>query len=59
MEKLLYTTAEVCDLLGIGRTTLYELINANKIQIVRIGRRGIRVSKSELERYVKDNQTQG
>lgn len=38
-EKLLLTTSEAAERLGIGRTTLYELIRAGKLRTIKIGRR--------------------
>lgn len=38
MEKL-YTTKEFCEIVGIGRTSLYNYINAGAIEPMRIGRR--------------------
>lgn len=38
MEKLLYTTSEAAQLLGIGRSKVYELIYAGTLGSVKIGR---------------------
>ncbi|ABW15648.1 DNA binding domain, excisionase family [Parafrankia sp. EAN1pec] len=38
MTKLLLTPAEAAELLGVGRTTIYELMNSGDIPSVRIGR---------------------
>ena len=38
MEKLLLTPREAADLLGIGRSKLYELLQAGQIPSVRIGK---------------------
>ena len=35
-EKILITPAEACQLLGIGRTTMYKLIHAGVIPAVRL-----------------------
>jgi excisionase family DNA binding protein len=42
MEKLLLTAEETAEVLGIGRSKVYELLRAGVIQSVRIGacRRG-------------------
>ena len=38
MEKLLLTPREAADVLGIGRSKLYELLQAGQIPSVRIGK---------------------
>jgi excisionase family DNA binding protein len=35
--KLLYTTAEACELLNVGKTKLFELIRSGELGTVRIG----------------------
>ncbi|WP_322756782.1 helix-turn-helix domain-containing protein [Frankia sp. Cas3] len=51
MHKLLLTPAEAADLLGVSRTTLYELLNAELIESVRIGR-ARRIPRAALVTYV-------
>ena len=51
MTRLLYPVAEAGDKLGIGRSTLYELIAAGTIRTVKIGRRTL-IAHDELERYI-------
>lgn len=51
MARLLYTIADAHDQLGIGRSTLYELMAAGVIQTVKIGRRTL-IAHDELVRYV-------
>jgi excisionase family DNA binding protein len=55
MNKYLYTISEAAELLGVGRTTMYELLNSRKLMITRIGTRGIRISDDELRRYIAEN----
>ena len=38
-------------MLGVGRTTLYELINQGRLRPVHIGR-SLRIPVAELERFV-------
>lgn len=38
MEKLMLTPEEVADALGIGRSTVYDLLRLNAITSVKIGR---------------------
>lgn len=35
--QLLYTTSQAAEMLSIGRTSLYELINSGRLQSVKIG----------------------
>jgi excisionase family DNA binding protein len=37
MDKLLLTAEETAEVLGIGRSKVYELLQAGAIQLVRIG----------------------
>ena len=39
MTPITISIAEACRLAGIGKTSLYELLNAGKIEAVRVGRR--------------------
>jgi excisionase family DNA binding protein len=39
MQKLLLNTTEAAQILGIGRTTLYDLIRTNRIRTVKVGAR--------------------
>jgi len=53
MSRLLHSLPEGAELLGgIGRSTLFELIAAGHIEVVKIGRRTL-ISHDELERYVR------
>lgn len=38
MVPRLYSVAEACELLSIGRTKLYDLLNQNLLKAVKIGR---------------------
>jgi excisionase family DNA binding protein len=55
MNKLLLSPAEAAEVLGIGRTKLYELLSAGIIRSVHIGR-GRRVPTEALLEYVRDLQ---
>lgn len=39
MEKLTYTVEEAADLLGVGRTRMYELARKGEVPSIRLGRR--------------------
>ncbi len=51
-EKLAFTIAEACTAIGIGRTSIYELIAAGKLKSIQAaGRRLIR--RSDLEAFLE------
>ena len=50
-RPLLVTVSEAADILGLGRTTIYELVNRGELQPVHIGR-ALRFPVAELERFV-------
>lgn len=58
LRPLLVDAKQAARLLGIGRTTLYELINAGAITPVHIGR-CVRFPVAELERFVAGGCTVG
>jgi excisionase family DNA binding protein len=51
VNKLLLTTGEAAEVLGVGRTTVYELLNAGLVESVRIGR-ARRIPRAALVVYV-------
>jgi excisionase family DNA binding protein len=51
VNNLLHRMPEAWQALGIGRTTLYELIADGKIKTVKIGRR-VLIPDDELQRFV-------
>ncbi len=54
-SKYLHSLKNAAELLEVGRTTMYELINSGKIKVTKIGPRGIRIADAELNRYIADN----
>ncbi len=50
-HRLLLTIVEAANLLGVGRTTLYELLARGELQAVRIGR-SRRVPRQAVDDYV-------
>lgn len=56
---MLLTIKQVCERLAIGRSHLWCLIRADKIRTVQIGKRGIRISESELERFIAESTRDG
>ena len=55
MEKLLLKPSEVTEILGIGRSLIYELIARKEIPSVRLGR-CIRVQTESLQRWLRDQE---
>jgi len=51
MEKLLLTTVEAGRLLGISRSKVYELMAANEIESIHVGRQR-RIPVDALQEYV-------
>ncbi len=50
-ERLMYPVLEAAGRLGLGRTTLYELIAAGELETVVVGRRRL-VPASSMQAYV-------
>ena len=50
-EQLLLTTVQAAQVLGVSRTTIYELIKQGELHPVHIAR-CCRLSRAELDRYV-------
>jgi excisionase family DNA binding protein len=51
-ERLLLRVPEAASVLGVGRSTVYELINAGELRAVHIGR-SIRIPTSALLAWVE------
>jgi len=51
-EQYLLNISDGCASLGIGRTTLYELVNAEEVTLVKIGRRSF-VTAASVRQYVE------
>ncbi len=51
MESILLRAEEVAELLGIGRTKVFEMISAGELPTVRIGR-CVRIPRLELQAWV-------
>lgn len=52
MTRLLHPITDAAEVLGIGRSTLYNLITNGDIAVVKIGRRTL-IAQDELERYAR------
>lgn len=55
MEKLLLKPSEVTQILGIGRSLVYELIARKEIPSVRLGR-CIRIPSESLQQWLRDQE---
>lgn len=51
-ETLLVGVREAAQALGLGRDTTYELVRANRLRAVRVGRR-ILIARAELDAFVE------
>ena len=51
-DRLLHRIPEAAWRLGLGRSTLYELIAAGELRAIKIGR-AVRIPASELEAWVE------
>jgi excisionase family DNA binding protein len=52
MERLLFTVRETAEMLGVSRSRVYELISAEQLASVKIGR-SRRVSLASIRRFVE------
>lgn len=50
--KIAYSLSEACGASGVGRTRLYEEINAGRLHAVKVGRRTL-IPASALEAWLK------
>lgn len=55
LTEPLLDAREVATLLHVPRSTLYELVRSRGLPHVRIGRRGLRFTRTDLERWVDEN----
>lgn len=51
----LLTADEAARLLRVPRSTLYELVRSRGLPHVRIGERGLRFTRSDLDEWVAEN----
>jgi prophage regulatory protein len=56
MESILLRAEEVAELLGLGRTKVFELLTSGELPTVRIGR-CVRVRREDVTRWVNDHAT--
>lgn len=55
LQPLLLNVSQVARLLGLSRTTVYALIKAQELPVVRFGR-VVRVSPESLQRWVEQQE---
>lgn len=53
MERLVLTIAEAAEVIGVGRTKMFEMLAAGDLPVVRLGRI-VRIPKRELEDWLRD-----
>ena len=56
--KLLYTPAEVCSHLGLGRTVVYEFLRTGELPSIRFGR-AVRVAHEDLIAFIAARRGRG
>ena len=52
MEKILFNAKEACCFLGISKSTLLRLSDANKLKKLQVSERRVAWIKQDLENYV-------
>lgn len=52
-EKLFYSVAEVQQLLGISRPTVYNLIRRKEFKWITVGKKGYRISRSSFDEWLE------
>ena len=57
-ERVLLRADEVANILGLGRSKVYELIMTRQLPVVRIGRL-VRVPRPALERWIEEHTSDG
>jgi excisionase family DNA binding protein len=55
LTEPLLDAREAAKLLHVPRSTLYELVRSRGLPHVRIGQRGVRFTRTDLERWVDEN----
>jgi excisionase family DNA binding protein len=58
VKKMLHSVSDACALLGIGRTTLYELIKNGDLEATKVGRRTL-LTTASLEAFIESRPKMG
>jgi len=48
----LLTIAKICGEYGVGRTLLYEVINRGDLRAIKVGKRGTRIRREDIDTWV-------
>ncbi len=56
-RRLLLRIPEVMEILGLGRTKIYELIGSGELPVIRVGK-AVRIPVTALEKWVEEQQHQ-
>lgn len=51
-EDILFTVAETAEYLKVSKVTVYKMIKNRELEAINIGKRGIRIPKELMEKYV-------
>jgi excisionase family DNA binding protein len=54
MDRLAYSPSETAKLIGVGRTTLYELIGNGSLETVKLGSRRL-ITRDAIDRLLAAN----
>ena len=57
MNQLIYNAEDASNLLGISKSTLFRLTEVKKLKKIKISKRRIGWTHSELIRFVKESQS--
>ena len=58
IPPMLLTVAQVSEVLGLGRTKVYELIACERLPVIRFGR-AVRISRDSLQQWIEQREQQG
>ena len=51
---ILSTVKQACAYLNIGPSKFYELVRSGRLKTIKLGKRSTRVTRAELERFLKE-----
>lgn len=57
MERLLLRVEEAAEMLGLGRTTVYEMAKDNQLPVLRVGR-ALRIPLDGLRQWIDEHATE-
>jgi len=53
-ERLAYSIEEVCELTGLSRSLLYDVMNTGRLAYIKVGRRRI-ITRDHLNAFLADD----